>query len=420
MAFILMHAAILAESNIRHYVLTETWDAWESWDIIHNSPDRLRWGIWAYLHAAVKTPEGLKMPSGNYVSWGNQGKKLLTDEDVSFLTREINSAFLDASQVDQIYGSTLVYNRKAMEWQTENAPHLSIKEWIDEQAGSVMKWSIPIMSSTRLEYLPHVNSDLFIFQTPVHMEQNAMNNLIDLVRTGEPVAIWGCTSGGIDPGLLAQSGIKTSGKGRTDTVYKATYPASNDEIYRDIPNEFSIYQPMSETRISGDASVIYQVNNSPTLILDESNGRNLMFWDPPELAHNMVGEQFWNWDPMSTDAILGSIYPWVLTARILNQMLMESGKPYLNNIDPMNPVSIHSWKLADGTYQLLASDTEEGINHSEERMAKVDWRLPGNWTENKTIFYSHDRSPQQYIVPKPKFPILLDHGEIKLYSIRVK
>ena len=43
----LMHAAILSGTHVRHYPLIETFDAWESWDVLHSVPDRLRWGIWA-------------------------------------------------------------------------------------------------------------------------------------------------------------------------------------------------------------------------------------------------------------------------------------------------------------------------------------------------------------------------------------
>ena len=38
-------------------------------DVIHTAPERLRWGIWAYSHAAVKTPKGLKFPDGSYICW---------------------------------------------------------------------------------------------------------------------------------------------------------------------------------------------------------------------------------------------------------------------------------------------------------------------------------------------------------------
>src|SRR5208337_2477218 len=73
LANILGHAAQLADTPTRHYVLVDTWDAYEPWDTLHRVPEKMRWEIWAYLHAAVKTPKGEKVPRGIYISWANHG-----------------------------------------------------------------------------------------------------------------------------------------------------------------------------------------------------------------------------------------------------------------------------------------------------------------------------------------------------------
>ncbi len=88
----LSHSAMLADTKVHHYFLTETFDAWETWDMIHNARERLRWGVWAYSHAAVKMPNGLKMPHGSYISWCNRGKHLLPEEDVKYL-EDVKSFF---------------------------------------------------------------------------------------------------------------------------------------------------------------------------------------------------------------------------------------------------------------------------------------------------------------------------------------
>jgi hypothetical protein len=252
------------------------------------------------------------------------------------------------------------------------------------------------------------------------MDPSDKNHIIDLINTGEPVAIWGSISGGIDPALTALSGIKSDGNGIIDTVYTATLKGRTGGIYQNIPNTFSIYQPASNITITGNPSVVYQVYDSPALVLDTSGGRQLMFWDPPELAQNIIGGPFRNWASMSADEILGSPYPWVLTSRTMNGMLADSFKPYCGYTDPLNPVSIHAWRLSDGTYRLLAADTEEGINHTADRMNRTVWCMPGDWMEGRIGFYSHDRSAQQYMVTDGRFHIILDHGEMKLFSIQVK
>ncbi len=111
---VLLHAAMLADTKVRHYVLTETFDAWEDFDILHNSPQRLKWGIWAYLHAGVKTPRGLRLPAGSYFSWANRGSSLIPAADVAWLAQETNEATLDARRTTGIPGATLVYTRPSL------------------------------------------------------------------------------------------------------------------------------------------------------------------------------------------------------------------------------------------------------------------------------------------------------------------
>lgn len=39
LGFMLVHAAILADTKVRHYPLVETFDSWEGWDVIHTAPE---------------------------------------------------------------------------------------------------------------------------------------------------------------------------------------------------------------------------------------------------------------------------------------------------------------------------------------------------------------------------------------------
>jgi len=71
-----------------------------------------------------------------------------------------------------------------------NKPSKTIGEWIDEQAGTLMKWSVPILSITRLEYLPEVESDMFIFQTPVHLKDAEKKSIIKILESGKPTAVF--------------------------------------------------------------------------------------------------------------------------------------------------------------------------------------------------------------------------------------
>ena len=418
LAYILTRAAALADTKVHHYVLNETFDAWESWDIIHNAPDRLRWGIWAYSHAAVKTPNGLKIPKGNYISWGNQGKSLLTKEDVKFLTVNINEAINDAHQMTDISGPTLVYNRSAMEWQSKNAPDLNIKEWIDEQAGSLMKWSVPILSVTRMEYLPKVESDLFIFQTPVHLPFKDKQTILNLIKSGKPVVVFGSPAGGVDPEIAESIGISTKETAVRNIKYIGSLHYRTDDLFEGLQNTFPIYQPFTMTTNSKDVDVIYSVDRSPCLCLNSSGNKRVIFWDPPELSVNVNGSN--SEEGTSLDELLGSPVPWVLTARVLNSMAKISGQPYVEKIEEYNPVYLAFWKKSDGSYRVLAGNLEEGISHKADQSRKLVLNFPEVWSKDKIHQVDEIWHGGKQITNDCKLYLFMDQEESKLYTISAK
>jgi len=314
---ILLHGAILADTPTRHYVVVETFDAWETWEVIHRVPEKLKWEIWAYTHAAIKTPKGLKFPTGTYISWGNRGPDLLTVEDVSFLTNNIDRAELDALNCEQVFGPTIVYNRSALSWQSENHPDQLIKELIDEQAGTVVKWGVPILSATRLEYVDQVKSDLFIFQTPVHINLSDKKHIEKIFQLGIPIAVWGSLAGGIDPELaaLAEAQVKKT-----------------------------------------------QVPSGQTIILNERNKRKILLWDPPDevLTHPYP-----------------HIYPYIFIAQLLHYLLRSTNKLSLDTTPVDNPVAISCWKNKDGQIVVLSGNLESASRLGDSNFPKeVEISIP--------------------------------------------
>ena len=375
LAFTLLHSAILAESRVRHYTLVEAYDAWEPGDVIHVAPERLRWGIWAYSHAAVKTPEGLKFPSGSYISWLNVGKKLLPAEDVQFVAENINEAARDVLQTTEVLGPTLVYNRRAIEWQCANAPDVSIKEWIDEQAAIVIKSSVPILSATRIEYLPRVTSDLFVFQTPVHLRPSEKQVVLDLIQSGEPLAIWGSPAGGIDPEIAAEAGLGSDDAMPAGLQKDACLETVDRELGEGMPMDFKIYHLLSRNRATGDAEVLYSVSGSPALTLR----KNVLVWDPGEYNENVGCHQ----QPVPPiPEIVGSPYAYALVARAMRRLLCSRGRLAPFSEELRFPVTVGAWRHSDGSLRVLLCDTEEGFDHSAEisRRLALHWpdRFPGS------------------------------------------
>ena len=416
LSYMLGHAAVLADTRVHHYFLTETFDAWESWDIIHNAKDRLRWGIWAFSHAAVKKPQELKMPAGNYISWCNQGKRLLSEEDVKFLAETSNAAIRDAQETIKISGPTLVYCRSAMEWQSLNKPAESIGEWIDEQAGTLMKWSVPILSITRSEYLPDAESDMFIFQTPVHLKAAEKNIISKFLRSGAPSAVIASPAGGLDSDIASLLGVSTSDTTITGTKYIGTINYQTDEIFKDLPNTFPLFQPFTKNKVEDGVETIYSVNKSPCLAYNELGGKQLIFWDAPEFSENLRDDSADYGE--SLDQILGSPVPYVLTARLLNEVLRKNGLLNTDFIDQYHPLNIAMWQLKDGSFRIMAGNLEEGINHSSDLSAKTVLNIPSSGIKSTSTEINELWYGEKLIIGKNRLNISLDQAQTKLFMIK--
>ena len=380
LGFVLVHSAQLAGTRTRHYVLTETFDAWESWDIIHTAPERLRWGIWAYLHAAVKTPGGLEMPRGSYISWANQGSRLLSREDVDFLANETNGAMIDAQHTTEVFGPTLVYDRPALAWQQAHAPEVFMGEWIDEQAAALLKWGVPILSITRIEYLPRVDADMLILQTPVHLESATKLPVEKWVASGKPLALFGSLSTGIDHDLAELAGVSGGGL-KPEAGLKATAVLGSGigGTASGIPGSFPIYQPASANESAPPAKVVYTVNGSPALTMRTDGTAKVVYWDPADLSY----EAFPDWLDIPLVERMGSVYPFVLTARTVADSLKGTGSPFIENIDATTPATVLAWRKSDGTFNVLAAELEEGLSDEARTPFEVRVKLPAAWSNGR-------------------------------------
>ena len=417
LSYMLGHAAVLADTKVHHYFLTETFDAWESWDIIHNAQERLRWGIWAYSHAAVKKPEGLKMPAGSYISWCNQGKRLLSEADVKFLAETSNAAIQDAKETTKIFGPTLVYCRSAMEWQSLNKPNESIGEWIDEQAGTLIKWSIPILSVTRSEYLPQVESDMFIFQTPVHLKEAEKKNISKILGSDKPSAVFASPAGGLDRDISDMLGVLTSDTAISDLKYTGTLNYKTDGIYSSLPNTFPVFQPFTNAKFKEGSEIIYSVFNSPCLVYNESDRKQLIFWNPPEFYNNLENVSLYG-ESLSLDQRLGSPTPYVLTARLINETMKKSGLISTDEIEQYHPVNLSMWQLKDGSCRVMAGNLEEGINHTADLSVQTTLNLTSSEAPTKISEVVEMWNGEKLIISNNRLTIYLSQAQTKLFKFK--
>lgn len=372
LAYMLTHAAILADTKVRHYSLVETFDAWESWDVIHTAPEKLRWGIWAYSHAAVKTPQGLKVPAGSYISWANQGERLLGENDVRFLTTNINDAVADAHHMSDVMGPTLVYNRAAMQWQAEHAsPDGQINEWLDEQAGSLIKWPVPILSATRMEWLPQVRSDLFVVQTPVHLPAPQLSELVKLISAGQPVALLGSAASGIDPRLAALAGLRGDFDAKPVEVQFCRGATRTDGFVEGSEASFNSFCYPQHIEASPSSQVIYTADGIPQLTLGATKEKRVMVWNPPDLRSTEGKPLSWIWGNTGT--------PYALAAGVMNELLKQRACLHARESDLKQTMNIAAWRTIDGRIRILAGNLEEGLRDDADLSRHAVLEIPASW-----------------------------------------
>ena len=376
LAYTLTHAAVLADTHVKHYPLIETFDAWESWDVLHTVPERLRWGIWAYSHASVKTPKGIKVPGGSYISWANQGKRLLSTDDVTFLNSNISEAVIDAHKITHVYGPTLVYARSAAQWQAEHAlPAQDAKEWLDEQIGSAIKWPVPVLSATRIEWLPRVSSDMFLLGAASHLTAEENNSVLALAGRGTSIALIGNPSGGFDAALQHLVGLHSeNARPAQVSVLNGSISSFGASLVHGLPDQFQVRQALSKNELAGESKVVYSVEGSPALVLNQGSKNRQLTWDPPEFAVE--------WDTKLLDIWRGSAAPYTLAAGAMNALLANAGALHASAIDLKETVSLTSWRTQDGKVHLMFGNLEEGLSDDANASRNATIELPREWQQH--------------------------------------
>jgi len=377
LAFVLTHAAQLANSKVRHYVLAGPTDGYEPWDELHTVPEKHQWEIWAYTHAAVKTPAGLRIPKGIVIEFPTRGKRLWTEEDVDFVARNIDVATADAQRMKSVRGPTLVYNRPYLDWLQHQHPDWMVKEFIDDYAGMLMKWQVPILSISRIEWLPKVQSDLFVFQTPAHLDPESAEAILRLYSSGEPVAIVSDPEWGIDRSLqeILAPPCKTISQERA--LRGAWLKTHQGQVAAGQSPSFELWQGSYEQVASISGTIVYKAGSCPDLILGEAEGKHWLFWNPPYFSPNEFGGEG------TMDRLIASPEPYLLAARSVLALLAVTGRsPFDPEQSVTVPLAVHYWEGGNGDFELLAGNLERALPGDSEVPKTLAMALPEAWLQS--------------------------------------
>lgn len=316
-----------------------------------------------------------------------------------FLSGNINAAFADARKTTEVFGPTLVYCRESMRWQADHAcADYDIKEWIDEQAGTVMKRPVPILSVTRVEWLPHVQSDLFILQTPSHLTPEHTAYIAHLITKGQPIAIFGDPTNGVNKKLAELAGLSGRGEQQDSPIQKYhAETAPHLQIAENVPSTFNLVYRLASNRASDEAQVVYDVDGNPELILNRTGGKRMAAWDPPELLSRVSSKS-----PLvqivkseadgpvmvrldgQMDLPLKQLWgntgaPYALMAGVLNSLLSSVDALHVTSINLAQTMNIAAWRTEDGGLRILAGNVEEGIRDDADMSRHGTLVLPSSW-----------------------------------------
>ena len=343
LAYLVGHGAQIRGANerratpCRQYNLIETWDGWEPWDTLHDTPGKLEWATWAFSHAAVVGRDGRPIvPEGTYISWMNDwNDRLITTTDVAFLARHLDAAQASATGIEAIFGPMIVHDRGGLAAKYAEDPASNASEWVEDQAGMVLKFGAAILAGTRAEWLPPTWPEGVLWQLPATIELEQARAL------GGPVVATG-RADRIDAALVAAAGVRRSGE-RLPDGYRLGMPSSAD-----LPREERVHIPEREAvTAADDAWVGYDSRGMPLLV-----GRAPFYhWQPPDLADPG--------NPLIPHSQIGTTSPYVEAARVLNAGAARAGGISVDPVAAHEPVTVSCWR-SYGTVHVLLGNLESG------------------------------------------------------------
>lgn len=359
LAYQLQHALMIEAGNAnrsnpcKHYNIVAPFDAYEPWDIIHSTPEKLKWSIWAYNNASIITPKGYKQVDGSVIAWCNSPfMQLLSEQDVSLISENLDAADASASEISRMYGASFIYNRPEMDWLNQKDPSSFNSEWIDEQAAMLMKWGISCMSASRIEWLKYINPEkrVLMYQLPGELEKNTFNHINELALKGWPQLFIG-RAGRIDKQLLNLAGVSSF-----DTLYLTQdHQCIIDEPGTvGLPGKSHVFLSEINPVQAKAAKVFVRTPASP--LLTKSYETSTYYWQPPDWRHPS--------QPGLDQNQYGSLVPYYITSRELLYACRDNGITHIKPTKVMNPVTMNYWRSGNKIYFLLGNIESNTIGDS--------------------------------------------------------
>ncbi len=301
----------------RHYRLIQLLDGWEPYDTFHDYQDKLRWGIWAFTHAAITDASSseLQLTAGSYLAFANNSRaELLTREEIAWVANEVGAAEESAKAMTATRGFSIEVGPHPTD--SSAAPEV----WMEEIAGFLMKFGVPI-----------ANAHLRPTDSPTHPRIDSTASLSPTDATavvGDPTAL--------PPALQEILGVRQRSS-RIPPGYIISHCAEPD-----LRKTFWPYYP-SHTPVDNDGSEALWSRESA---LAKQVG-DTWWWLPPDIANPK--------DRRLPHYQIGAVEPHIVLAR---KLLDHPDGEAITRIAPTSahePVSLLAWEDSRAHHVLLGN-----------------------------------------------------------------
>jgi hypothetical protein len=371
---LLARAALIAEGNLdrtdggcRHYPLVQLLDGWEPYDTLHDYPHKLTWGIWAFTHATVSSPGGPKGISGHYLAVANDRTgELISESDLGEIVGELTAAVSSASELDRTLGPVLMSDRA----------HTAVvgaanSEPAEDAAGFLMKWGLPMLSST---------TPSLCVQAPEGLITGPAQADLALRTPGSVIV------SGIDDLSIGQR--KELGLGLLDQVipmgYSRGYPPFPIGGMR--ATSWPYMSKRTRSHWESPGTVIYDSAEGVTALKTLSGTH---WWSPPTIANGT--------DRRMTHYQIGSADPHYAVCRSTLEERASRGWVTVRPGAIHETVSCHAW-VSRGALHVLLGNLESGWLGDSRHERSVTILIPSEFTERMERPYLASRDGKTFKV----------------------
>jgi hypothetical protein len=355
---VLARAALIAEGNrartdggCRHYPLVQLLDGWEPYDTLHDYPDKLVWGIWAFTHAVVTSDRGMHRVGGHYLAVGNDrtGALILSD-DLAVVLDEVTQATTSVQGLDRALGPVLVASGAGMVLSDSGA-----SEPTEDAVGFLLKWGLPVLSSTTKLISGELAEGCIVGPGGADPATLLPGSLI--VASIDDLS----TSVAVELGVNRASDVNPMG-------YSRGIAARQDGGVRATAWPYMPARSTSSARPG--TTVIYDSSDGPTATV---NAHDVHWWFPPTIANGK--------DRRMTHYQIGSADPHYAVSRSILES--RASHDWLTCVPPEihATVSVHGW-VSQGKLRILLGNVESGWLGDSRHPREVTLVIPTEFTKD--------------------------------------